>query len=173
MIHFREWVSSPGRVVHRFGYRLLLLAAMAGCLWGCGADVGTDTANLEVKTDTLEVIGARAVPLPGGESGVVYLTVENGTEEPDRLLALETPVAEVVETHETVDENGILRMVPRPEGFEIPARSKLELKPGGKHVMLHGMRSPLEAEETILLKLHFERFGIVELTVPVEDFIQG
>ena len=61
-----------------------------------------------------------------------------------------------VELHESINDNGVMKMEPHPEGFEIPAGGTLELKPGGKHVMLLGLVKPLAVGDTIELTLNFE-----------------
>ncbi len=71
-----------------------------------------------------------------GGNGAVYLTVVNGTGVPDQLVSATSPLAATVEFHETVNDNGILRMQPQPDGFEIPAGGSLAFQPGGKHIML-------------------------------------
>jgi len=118
----------------------------------------------------LEIRDPQAQIMPGGEMGVVYLTVVNPGTEADRLLAVESPAAGAAETHETVEEaGGVLRMVPRPEGFEIPAGGTLVLEPGGKHVMLMAPERPAEGTDELPLVLHFERAGAVEVTAPLRD----
>jgi copper(I)-binding protein len=131
---------------------------------GCGAPAGDATAP------ALEVREPRAVLLPA--SGAVYFTVVNRGDRSDRLLRVETAAARQAETHESVVENDVMRMVPHPDGFEVPARGKLELKPGGKHVMLVEPR-PADAGGKIRLTLRFERAGAVEVQAPVSAAGEG
>jgi copper(I)-binding protein len=62
-----------------------------------------------------------------------------------------------------------MRMRPQPQGFELPARGQLELKPGGKHVMLIGLAAPLEAGKEFELTLNFEKAGPIKVKVPVRE----
>jgi copper(I)-binding protein len=82
--------------------------------------------------------------------------------------AASSPAAKTVELHETVDDNGVMKMEPRPEGWEIPARGTLQLKPGGKHIMLVGLTAPLEAGKKIRMTLNFEKAGARTIEVPVQ-----
>lgn len=109
----------------------------------------------------LEILEPRAQVLPNA-MGTAYFTVRNSSQEGDRLLRVESAAANVVETHESIDEDGVIRMVPRPEGFEIPAGSSVALEPGGKHVMLMEIELE-EGAESMGLTLHFERAGAVEV----------
>jgi periplasmic copper chaperone A len=132
---------------------LLLLGAAAGC------------GKPETAAARLEIHEPRASLLQ--ETGAVYLTVVNRGAESDRLLRVETTAARAAETHESVEENGVVRMVARPEGFEVPAGGKLELAPAGKHVMLIEPRELQPAAGTIPLTLYFERAGAIEVQAAV------
>ncbi len=135
---------------------LVLWAILTGC-GGRGADVdaaSTSTAPASpVLAPILEVTEPRAQLMPG--VGAVYLTVTNSGDEADHLVAIKTAAASVAETHETVVEEGVMRMMARPEGFEIPAGGSLELAPGGKHIMLIEPQPTSDEGGTILLTLHF------------------
>jgi protein SCO1/2 len=113
----------------------------------------------------LEIRQPRALLTPG--MGAAYFTVVNNGPESDRLLRVETAAARSAETHESVEDNGMMRMVPRPEGFEVPAGGTLDLKPGGKHVMLMETRPAANAGGEIPLSLVFERSGRIEVRASV------
>ena len=59
-------------------------------------------------------------------------------------------------------EDGVMRMVAYPGGFDVPPRGTLKLEPGGKHVMLIEPRLP-EGRSSLPLVLHFERGGKIEV----------
>lgn len=141
----------------------LVLALVWGAASGCGAPAG------DTGAPALEIRQPRAILLPA--AGAVYFTVVNRGDRSDRLLRVETAVARKAETHESVVENDVMRMVPHPDGFEVPARGALELKPGGKHVMLFEPRQP--GGGTIRLTLRFERAGAVEVQAPVSAVGEG
>lgn len=109
---------------------------------------------------------ARAVPMAGG-NGAIYFTVMNGTAQADRLVAVESEVAAASELHESINENNVIRMEPRPEGFELPAGGSVALTPGGKHVMLMNLKQPLTEGESFTITLHFEHAGPMTVTVPI------
>lgn len=111
---------------------------------------------------------ARTSPMAQG-NGAAYMVVLNGTDAPVRLAAAASDVAAAVELHETIEENGVMKMVPQLDGFEIPAGGSVELKPGGKHVMLIGLVAPLEVGKPFSLTLSFDNGTTLEVTVPVMD----
>jgi copper(I)-binding protein len=104
-----------------------------------------------------------------GDNGGVFLTVVNNGAQADRLVSAESDAAMKVEIHETIDDKGVMRMIHRPEGFAVPAGGRLELKPGGKHIMLMGLKSPLEAGKSVDLVLNFEVQGPVKVTAPIKE----
>lgn len=101
-------------------------------------------------------------------TGGAFMTIRNSGQGTDRLVSASSPAAKTVELHETVNENGVMKMQPRPEGFEIPAGGTLELRPGGKHIMLIDLVAPLEAGQTIEIILNFEKAGPQKIEVPVQ-----
>lgn len=96
--------------------------------------------------------------------GAVYLTLVNTSGREDRLVGAESTTAGRVELHEVIAQGELLRMHPRPEGFVVPAGGRVELAPGGKHLMLYAVQS---SPASVPLTLHFEKAGTVHLTVPV------
>ncbi len=110
---------------------------------------------------------ARASPT-GAETGGAFATIANNSQAADKLVSASSPAAQTVELHETVDDNGVMKMVHHPEGWEIPAGGTLELKPGGKHIMLIGLTAPLEVGKKIQVTLNFEKAGAQIIEVPVQ-----
>jgi protein SCO1/2 len=120
----------------------------------------------KVAAARLEIRDARVQLFPN--NGAVYFDVVNPGASPDRLLRVETAVAKAAETHETIDDGGVMRMKARPEGFEVPAHGTLSLSPGGKHLMLVEPTPPAAGTKTISLTLHFERAGAIEVTARLD-----
>jgi copper(I)-binding protein len=146
----------------------IALVAMASC----GGERADEPANTTAAAPAsqLEIRQPRAVLTPS--MGAVYFTVVNPGARNDRLLRVVTTAARVAETHETVEDGGMMRMVPRPEGFEVPAGGKLELQPGGKHIMLVEPRAPAAAGR-IGLTLHFEHAGAIEVEAELPAMADG
>lgn len=117
---------------------------------------------------TIVDVRARPAPLAGG-TGAVYFTVLNGLDADVQLVSVSSPAANVVETHETVAENGMMKMNPLPGGYTVPAGEALMLKPGGKHIMLIDVIEPLDPGDEINLTVNFDNGETIELTVPVLD----
>ena len=112
---------------------------------------------------SLTVSGAWARPGMKGGNSAAYFVVQNESDKPDTLYAasVKEDIAERVELHETYDAgNGKLGMRHVPF-VVVPAKGKLEFKPGGYHVMLIGLKETLSEGKTFTLILHFKRAGKV------------
>jgi len=99
-------------------------------------------------------------------TGAVYMTIANGGDADDRLVAAECPLAAKAELHQTINDNGVMKMRP-VEAILVKAKNKAVLKPGGLHVMLMGLKQPLAEGQSFPLTLNFEKAGRIEVTVSV------
>lgn len=105
---------------------------------------------------------------PGAAVGGGYLQIENAGANRDRLVGASSPVAESVELHTMTMENNVMRM--RELGaIDLPAGERVELRPGGLHLMFIGLKGPLQAGQTFPVSLRFERAGEVELQFAVQQ----
>lgn len=107
-------------------------------------------------------------PPPAVKSAGGYLTISNGGQTADRLLAVESGIAGKIEVHEMSNVDGVMHMQALPSGLEIAPGATIELKPGGYHVMFTGLKEPLKAGASIPATLVFEKAGRVAVTFPVE-----
>ena len=101
----------------------------------------------------------------GAKAAVIFLTI-TGTGTPDRLVGAATPVAAVAEVHETINDNGVMRMRPIP-ALPLQPGQPVVLKPGGYHIMLMGLKQQLRDGETFPVTLNFEKAGSITTTVHV------
>ena len=104
---------------------------------------------------------------PGAKVAAGYLEIRNSGKEPDRVIGASTPAAERVELHVQVREGDILKMR-EVKSFEVPARQRLTLRPGGSHLMLVGPRKPFVGGDRIPLTLRFERAGELQIELEVQ-----
>ena len=115
---------------------------------------------------------ARASAVPTAKAGTVYMTLTNNSAKTDRLLSVITTASDTAQVHESVEKDGVATMKP-VEALEIPAGGTVELKPGGLHVMLTGLKAPLKKGDMIMLELKFEQAGTVEVMAHVGDVAAG
>jgi copper(I)-binding protein len=72
-----------------------------------------------------------------------------------KLVSASSPAAGVVEIHEMAMEGDVMKMRAVP-GIDLPAGKAVDLKPGGYHVMLMGLKRELKAGETVPVTLVIE-----------------
>ncbi|NTS30991.1 copper chaperone PCu(A)C [Phyllobacterium sp. BT25] len=129
----------------------------------------TDAGAMEpVKAGDLTLSDAfTRATLPGAKVGGGYVTIVNGSKEADRLIGGSTPVAERVEVHEMKMDGSVMKMRQLKEGLEIPAGETVKLAPGGLHLMMMGLKSPLKEGDMVPVTLEFAKAGKVELQLMV------
>jgi len=115
---------------------------------------------------TVDTPWSRATP-PGAKVGAGFMTLKNAGDA-DRVVGASSPVAGRVEMHVTVREGDVMKMR-QVQGFELPAGGTFELKPGGAHLMLMGLKRPLAKGEKVPLTLKLEKGGELRLELAVEE----
>ena len=103
----------------------------------------------------------RAVP-PTSKMSAAYMVIKNEGNEPDKLVDVSNNASQITEIHETVE--GKMRRV---KAIEIPAGKKVDLKPGGYHIMLINLNKPLKEGDKVELILKFEKSGEIKVEAPV------
>ena len=64
--------------------------------------------------------------------------------------------------------NGVMKMRPLENGLVIEPGKTVKLAPGGYHVMLMDLKSPLKQGEKLPITLEFEKAGKVTVSFDVE-----
>src|SRR6202035_2894951 len=122
----------------------------------------------EVKAGDLVITQAWSRATPGGAKiGGGYLTIENKGSAPDRLTGGSADIADKVEVHEMAMNNGVMTMRPLDNGLTIEPGKTVKLAPGGYHLMLFDLKSPLKQGDRLPVTLEFEKAGKVKLTLDV------
>lgn len=140
------------------------LAATALAL-SCGAAFAQDYSAGPLK---IEQPWTRATPA-GAKVAGGYVAVTNTGSASDRLLGGSSEIAGKVEIHEMAMNNGVMTMRGLPDGVELKPGAKLELKPGGYHIMFMDLKRQLKEGEKVKGTLTFEKAG----AVPVEFSVQS
>ena len=108
-------------------------------------------------SDGVKAMEAWARPSLGkAPNSAAYLTIMNHSGSADRLVAAKADVSERVELHQHIMEGNVAKMRPVEGGIEVPANGKVELKPGGFHVMLIGLSGKLSEGDSFPMTLVFE-----------------
>ena len=114
----------------------------------------------------ISISGAWSRATAAGQStAAVYLSIANKGGGDDKLLNASTPIGQAT-LHSSTMDGGVMRMRPL-ESLDIPAQSTVQLKPGGTHIMVTGVKQPLIAGSSFPFALHFDRSGDRQINVDV------
>jgi copper(I)-binding protein len=121
-------------------------------------------ALAQSPTVSVQNVWARATSSSQKVGGVFLTVTENGPA--DRLVAASSPVADVVQLHETINDAGVMKMR-AVSGLPLATGQTVELKPGGYHLMAMGLKQPLVPGDSFPLTLMFDKAGAVRVVVTV------
>lgn len=156
------------RAAHRIGWArrsaLLALFTIAGVASAAPATATVATRS-EHSPARVAVGYVRGLPAPGPTTSA-YLLLENMGSVPIRLVGAQSPRAGAIELHSHFVRDGVARMRRLPH-VDIPARSRVAFAPGGLHLMLFRLTSPLADGEPIPIELRFENGATLPIVLPV------
>lgn len=104
---------------------------------------------------------------PGVPVGVAYLSITNSGPTEEVLLGARSPAAARVELHQTLVSEGMARMRPLAQ-IAIAPGATVRIVPGGIHLMLFNLKSPLSLGDEVPLTLIFREAGEVDVAIKVE-----
>ena len=114
----------------------------------------------------IQLGNAWARPTRGDAPGAVYVAINNKGSADDRLVGAFTDHAAMAMVHQSELVDGVAQMRMAGE-INIPAGSRIEMVPGGTHIMLEGLRAPLKTGDQFGLVLKFKESGDRTVTVDV------
>jgi len=131
--------------------------------------LATSARAEEIKAGGLVITQAwtRATP-SGAKVGGGFLTIENKGSAPDKLVSASADVAGNIELHEMATTDGVMKMRPVEGGLTIEPGKTVKLAPGGYHLMMMDLKSPLKQGDKLPLTLQFEKAGKVAVTLDVQ-----
>lgn len=111
---------------------------------------------------------ARATP---GSStvGAAYVEITGAKDaQGDKLIGASAPVAGRIEVHTHLMEEGVMKMR-KAEAVAVTAGEVRKLAPGGDHLMMFDLKSPLKEGEVFPLTLKFETSGEITVDAVIES----
>lgn len=141
------------------------VAVGLACGIACWAALAPSVHAGEAAAGNIVITQAWSRATPGGaQVAGGYLTIENRGTLPDRLLSGSIEAARKIEIHEMAMDNGVMTMRPVEGGLFVEAGKAVKFEPGGRHLMLIGLKAPLNEGEQVPVSLQFETAG--KVTVP-------
>lgn len=106
-------------------------------------------------------------PVPGRPTTAAYAVVENPGATDLVIVSAASDVSSKVELHEMVRSGDMMKMAP-VKSITVPAKGKVELKPGGLHIMLFELKKPLKEGDTVELTLTTDKGATVKTSAAVK-----
>jgi copper(I)-binding protein len=149
----------------------LLVLAPVALLGACHRD-GKNSTTASIETGglkaTVEITDPWCRPTPNGaQAGACYLTVKSSTD--NTMTGVATPLAANAVVHDMTMANGMMSMAEMTGGLPLKGGEKVELKPGGKHLMLTGLTGPLTEGAAVPLTLTFSDTPAMTVQAPVRQ----
>ncbi|MEV5966451.1 copper chaperone PCu(A)C [Kribbella sp. NPDC051952] len=101
-----------------------------------------------------------------------FMSLTNPKDADVKLTSATSPVAGVVQLHEMAMKDGKMVMQEKAGGITVPAGSHSHLSPGGDHIMLMSLKTPLKPGDELPLTLKFSDGTTHDLKVPVKAFTE-
>jgi len=128
-----------------------------------------DVAAAQTTPESGSAMGNVEAMGPMGVTSAAYMLISNTGSEADRLLSASSDAAAATEIHLSEMKEGVMTMRPVEGGIEIPAGGQVELKPGGYHVMLIGLKHELAPGGKVQLTLTFEKSGQMAVEAQIRN----
>ncbi len=153
-------------------------------LAGCTSTVPTEQPTTTQATSTADA-GSTATSEPGPADVAItdpwvkatdtemtgaFGILENNTDSPIHVVAVTSSVTDRNELHEMVMQDGAMVMVEMEDGFTIEPGTDFVLEPGGNHLMLMDLPTPIEAGENVEMTLEFEDGSTFSWIAPARTF---
>ena len=139
---------------------LLVMTAMAAC-----------SAKVEQTEARLVVSDAWVRPALANGTSAAYMNISNNSDSPITITGVTADFANMVQIHQTVVENDMAHMQHMDNGLRIGAGETMRLEPGGYHIMLMNVQSPLNEGETVTLSITFDTGETITVETPVRNNI--
>lgn len=114
---------------------------------------------------TVENAWVRATAGTGKVSAGYGVLVNSGPGD-DQLLSVATTAAGMTELHQSKEADGVMSME-AVKALTVPAGGRIEMKPGGYHLMMMNVAQPLKAGDAVTLTFTFKSNGTVTATAKV------
>lgn len=121
--------------------KLSLIAVAALCM-----------ASAAHAAPTVEAAWTR--PAAQGQTGAGFMTLKNPDGKPDALVAVSSPMARVVQIHQSSMGGGMASMK-EVTRVSLPAGGAVTFAPGGYHLMFVGLTKPVKIGDTAPATLIF------------------
>ncbi len=137
---------------------MLALALTAGSIYAYASE---DKVGSVMAKDAWARVTIEGRPAAG------YMVIHNMGGDADRIVSVSSPMAESIELHTHIMKDNIMKMR-RVDAIDVPAGGKVELAPGGNHLMIFGLKHHPKANDVLPITVVFEKAGKLDLKLVVK-----
>lgn len=102
------------------------------------------------------------------KNGAVFMTLMNESGQDHSVVSAASDVAERIELH-THLMDGDMMMMREVDAYTLPAGESVTLEPMGHHIMLMGLKAPLQAGESFPLTLSLKDGSTLDVDVMIKN----
>jgi len=146
---------------------LLCSAGLIGLSLAPSAQAASDAAASTAATQ-LSVSNGWVRWLPNGLPEAGYLSIANNGEQAIDLLGASSPDFGNVMLHQSIGNGSTMRMI-MVDKLTIPAHGKVDIAPGGYHLMLMAATHPIAPGATVQVVLKFSDGKTLTTVLPVRS----
>jgi copper(I)-binding protein len=108
----------------------------------------------------------RWVP-PVSPNSAGYFMLHNESDQDRLLVGASSDVAKAIEIHTVIEKDGASTMT-RLESIVVPKQDCVLFEGGGNHIMLIGLKQPLQEGQSVALTLHFQNGETLDVDLVVQ-----
>jgi hypothetical protein len=159
----------PTTTVARAALTIILAIGAAGC--GGTADPPGAPSTTAAADGVAATLTVRDAWVKAADSGMTaaFAVLVNDADTDVTVVSAVSPVSPI-ELHEMTMKDGAMVMRPTADGFTIRARSSHTLEPGGDHLMLMDLSTPIRPGDEIPITLTLADGGTVTFTAVAKPF---
>lgn len=133
-------------------YILLFSLVFLTLIFQCKNSSSSDKAELSFENAWIRIVPP-ASRITGG-----YIKILNSSTE-DRFISASSNISDSVEIHSMIEKEGMMMMRKLENGIQLKSQEISELRPGGNHLMLIGLKKDLNVNDSVEIELVFEKQG--------------
>ena len=143
--------------------KILTVLLMLACVFGAASALAHSYKQGDIE---IGHIWARATA-PGMTTAAIYVPLLNIGKETDVLLGASSDLAEKIEIHQEIDDNGIKKMR-KLDSITLEPNAPVSFRPGRIHFMVFGLKHQLKEGDMFPVTLQFKNAGSAKVDVMVQ-----
>ncbi|MCW1403239.1 copper chaperone PCu(A)C [Novosphingobium sp. MW5] len=145
---------------------VLLAPALVSALFVAGCS-GQDAEIPKTTAEGVQVLEPRMVlPIVKDSPGAVYFNLVNDSDKAKKVMSIDVAGTDMAMIHDTIETGGRSSMQ-MAQNVVVPAHGSMAFAPGGRHVMVTGIKGEIKAGVNTVLKINFDDGDVFAAPIPV------